>query len=70
MSSKQWLAIGLLVTMYVLHNDWWFWSDSSLIAGLPIGLAYHVVYMVVTALVLGAVVRLAWPTHLDSGDER
>jgi len=70
MSSKQWLALSLLAVMYVLHNDWWLWGDSTLVAGLPVGLGYHVVYMFVTALVLAIVVGLAWPTHLDSEGDR
>ena len=69
MSSKQWLAFGLLATMYVLHNDWWFWSDTTIVAGLPIGLAYHVAYMLVTAIVLVVVVGLAWPKHLDTEND-
>ena len=70
MSSKQWLAVGLLAAMYVLHNDWWLWGDRRFIGGLPVGLVYHVLYMVVTALVLTIVVHLAWPTHLDSESDR
>jgi|AP95_1055475.scaffolds.fasta_scaffold415544_1 hypothetical protein len=70
MSSKKWAAFGLLAVMYVLHNDWWLWSDSTIIAGLPVGLGYHVLYMILTALVLVIVVRLAWPTHLDSEGNR
>jgi hypothetical protein len=69
MSSKHWLAAGLLGAMYVLHNDWWFWADSRLVAGLPIGLAYHLAYMVVTAAVLVVVVELAWPQHLDTEND-
>jgi hypothetical protein len=70
MSSKQWRAVGLLATMYVLHNDWWLWSNSTIVAGLPVGLGYHVLYMLVTAVVLAIVVRLAWPTHLDTEGDR
>jgi hypothetical protein len=70
MSSKHWIAAGLLATMYVLHNDWWLWSDSRIVAGLPIGLVYHMTYMLVTAGVLVVAVRLAWPNHLDAEDNR
>ncbi|NKB89608.1 MAG: DUF3311 domain-containing protein [Acidobacteria bacterium] len=70
MSSKHWLALGLIAAMYLLHNDWWLWNDSSLVAGVPVGLAYHVGYMMVSAVVLTAVVKLAWPSDLDSGDDQ
>jgi hypothetical protein len=33
---------------------------------LPIGLAYHAAYMVITALVLWALVTHFWPSHLDT----
>jgi hypothetical protein len=34
-----WIA---LVALMVLHHDWWFWNNGTLIFGfLPIGLAYH-----------------------------
>jgi len=70
MTSKHWVAFGLLAAMYVLHNDWWLWNDRTLVAGLPVGLAYHVGYMLVTAGVLVVVVRLAWPSDLDAGDSQ
>ena len=70
MSSKHLLAIGLLAAMYLLHNDWWWWNDPRLVMGLPIGLAFHVGYMIVSAFVLTAAVKLAWPSHLDSGDDQ
>ena len=70
MSTKRWAAYGLLAAMYLLHNDWWLWNNSTLVAGMPAGLAYHVGYMLVTAAVLAFVVRAAWPTHLDQGDDQ
>ena len=31
-----------LVVLIILHHDWWYWSDGTLLIGfLPIGLAYH-----------------------------
>jgi hypothetical protein len=70
MSISRWPAFGLLALLYVLHNDWWLWSDRSLVAGLPVGLAYHVVYMIVTAGALAFLVRSAWPSHLDVEDDQ
>ena len=28
---------ALLGVLYLLHNDIWFWNDSSLMLGLPMG---------------------------------
>lgn len=37
--SVFWFAFLALV---VLHHDWWFWNDGSLVLGIvPVGLAYH-----------------------------
>lgn len=39
-----WLAFAALV---VLHHDWWYWNDGTLVFGfLPVGLAYHVGYSI------------------------
>ena len=39
----RWLAIGAVVLLYLLHQDFWFWRDARpLVFGfLPIGLFYH-----------------------------
>jgi putative flippase GtrA len=59
-------AVALLV-VYVLHQDWWFWREARpLVFGvLPIGLFYHVAYTVAVSILLGALVRVFWPRHLD-----
>lgn len=74
MKNSPWLLYGALALLYVLHNDWWLWDDATVVLGLPVGLTYHVIYMVVTSLVMFLLVRFAWPHHLSddsrSGDER
>lgn len=59
------LAFVALGVLFVLHNDWWFWSDDRVVLGLPIGLLYHVFYMLATAAVMALVVRFAWPDRLE-----
>lgn len=55
-----------LVLLAILHQDVWFWDDPSLVLGfLPIGLAYHLGYSVVTALVWCLVLKYAWPGDLE-----
>ena len=64
---RRWLLVLAIVTLYVLHQDWWF-RDSArpLVFGfLPIGLFYHAVFLVVAALLMGLLVRYAWPTKLE-----
>jgi hypothetical protein len=60
-----------ILVLYVLHQDFWFWrSAHPLVFGvLPVGLAYHVAYMLVTSTTLAWIVRSAWPSHLARDDE-
>ena len=64
------LALATAV-LYVLHQDIWFWRTARpLVLGfLPIGLFYHACFSVAASLLLAALVRWAWPGHLDE-DER
>jgi hypothetical protein len=63
--------IVLIVLVYVLHQDVWFWrSARPLFAGfLPVGLSYHALYCLAAALLMWALTMYAWPAHLDSPDQ-
>jgi hypothetical protein len=50
-----------LVALYLLHNDLWLWNDGRLIAGLPVGLLYHVLFCLAVTVVMLLLVRFAWP---------
>jgi hypothetical protein len=60
-------AILILVFLYAVHQDFWFWHEARpLVFGfLPIGLFYHVAYVLLTALVFWGLVTYFWPSHLD-----
>lgn len=65
---KTYAAIWL--AMMALRQDFWFWSDRTLVAGvLPIGLAYQGGYSVLASLVLYALVRWSWPHELEREEE-
>jgi Protein of unknown function (DUF3311) len=68
---RSFTAVLLVLALYGLHQDIWFWRTATpLVFGVfPIGLAYHVGYMLVTAGVLALLVRRAWPSHLDNGSD-
>ncbi len=57
----------LVVALYALHQDFWFWRTASpLVWGvLPVGLAYHAVYTLATAALMWLLVKFAWPSHLE-----
>ncbi len=63
---KKRLLYAVLLLVAVLHQDFWFWSDRTLVAGiLPVGLVYHAVYTLVVALLMWLLAEHAWPSHLD-----
>ncbi len=65
-------AILMVVALYVLHQDFWFWrSARPLVFGiLPIGLFYHAAYVVASSLVLWVLVTFLWPSHLETTDTK
>ena len=67
--QAKWWLFSLLVLLYLLHNDLWLWRDSSLLLGLPIGLTYHVLFCLATAVLMALLVRWAWPSELNGDAE-
>lgn len=67
MKRRSLLLALVVAAVYVLHQDIWFWRTARpLVFGfLPIGLFYHACFSVAAALLLAALVRYAWPAHLD-----
>src|SRR6266849_5653637 len=62
----KWLLTLMVVLVFLLHQDLWFWHDRTLVMGfLPIGLAYHAVYSILAAIMMAVLVRFAWPGHLE-----
>jgi len=59
--TRAW-PFALIALLAVLHQDFWFWDDPTVVAGfLPIGLAWHVgISLAATACWL-VVVQVAWP---------
>jgi hypothetical protein len=64
---RTFATLGVLM-LYLLHQDIWFWRDvRPIVLGfLPIGLSYHVGYTIISAVVLAALVRWCWPSHLEN----
>ena len=64
---NRWLLVLLVVMLYALHQDFWFWrSAHPLVFGfLPVGLAYHAGFTLAAAALIALLVRVAWPSHLE-----
>ena len=64
---KRSLLVVTVITLYILHQDFWFWrSAKPLVFGfIPIGLFYHACFSVAASLVMWVLVKQAWPSHLE-----
>ena len=61
------LLIGLVILLAILHQDFWWWDDKTLVFGfMPIGLAYHALYSVAAAGLWFLFVRYNWPEALEA----
>lgn len=65
--NKRFLLTILVVALYLLHQDFWFWREAlPLVLGfLPIGLFYHLLYTLAIVLVMWLLVKYTWPSHLE-----
>ena len=62
-----WALVALLA---VVHYDFWYWGDASLVLGfVPIGLAYHAAYSLACGLTWLVAVFLAWPREVEEWAE-
>lgn len=68
---RNWLLAASAAALYLLHQDVWFWEAARpLVFGfLPIGLFYHAVHSLAAAGLMWALVRFAWPAHLEADAE-
>jgi hypothetical protein len=64
------LLLVCVAGLYALHQDFWFWREARpLVFGfLPVGLAYHGLYCLLVAVLMGWLTRTAWPAHLEPPD--
>jgi len=59
-----WLAT---IVLLVLHQDFWFWDNESLLFGfMPVGLAYQAGYSIAAACLWAWAMQFAWPSHIEA----
>lgn len=67
---KTVIATVLIVALIALHQDFWNWTDKTLVFGfLPKGLAYHAGFSLVASAAMALLVRFFWPAHLEAEEE-
>jgi hypothetical protein len=60
-------ALYFALLLVLLHQDFWFWDDSTLLPGfLPVGLAYQAIYCLATSLPCYLLVTYAWPDEAEA----
>ena len=53
----RWLLYALLLLLFLLHNDFWFWETPQLVLGVPVGLLYHIGFCLAATLLMAALVK-------------
>jgi hypothetical protein len=67
MFSTKNVLYTLIVIVFFLHNDLWFWNNPTLFLGIPIGLFYHIIYCLTASILMILLIKFAWP-NLDEGE--
>lgn len=58
---------GLVVLLILLHQDFWFWENGTLVFGfLPIGLFFHALISVAASVTWFLATRHCWPADLEA----
>jgi hypothetical protein len=61
----KWIAASIVIALVLLHQDFWLWTDHTLVFGfLPVGLAYHIAYCFAASAAMWFLVRYTWPRDL------
>ena len=67
---KKILLALAVIALYVLHQDFWFWSTPYFFGRIPfgfipIGLFYQACFSGAASLLMWLLVKYAWPSHLE-----
>ena len=59
-ATLRWILYLLVVILYILHNDFWFWGTSNIVLGLPVGLLYHILFCFAASVLMYSLVKFVW----------
>ena len=69
--SGRLLVWGIVIALFVLHQDFWWWDNKTLLLGfMPIGLFYHAAFSIAAGLVWALAIKLAWPAEIEAWAEQ
>ncbi len=58
--TLRWILYLLVVVLFILHNDFWFWGTSKIVLGLPVGLLYHILFCFAASVLMFSIVKFMW----------
>ena len=62
----KYVVWGLVVLLLILHQDNWFWDDTTLVFGfMPITLLYHAGISMAAGVTWFLATKFCWPHELD-----
>ena len=65
-SSGRNLIIFLACVLFVLHQDFWWWDNRTLVLGfMPVGLFYHAMFSIAAGCLWALANKVAWPEHIE-----
>lgn len=59
-STLKWFLYLLLLVLFILHNDFWFWGTSKIVLGIPVGLLYHILFCLAASVLMFSIVKFVW----------
>ena len=58
---------GLVLLLLILHQDFWFWENDTLLFGfMPIGLFFHALISLAAGVTWFLATKHCWPAELDA----
>ncbi|MCR9120233.1 MAG: DUF3311 domain-containing protein [bacterium] len=64
----QYVVWGLVILLLLIHQDFWFWNDRTLVFGfMPVTLLYHAGISVAASITWLLAALFAWP--IDDDDD-
>ena len=59
-TTLRWILYLLVVALFILHNDFWFWGTSKIVLGIPVGLLYHILFCFAASVLMFSIVKFVW----------
>jgi hypothetical protein len=68
-SIRDWLWIATFVVLVTFSVPWFLWGTSTVFAGLPVWLWWHVGWMILASVVFALFTRHGWDRLMGLGPD-